>query len=205
MRKICALIIVAAFCATLPGAAFAGNAKDNNGAFVSIERDHSGTLHKMWHYISTHKELLASDAIIIAAWSADAASTINDERNCTSCIETNPVLGPHPTNSAVWLYASGWSAFQTTLNHLAWHYAPDPVLRHMVWIPTIITAVNEFPNVQNNVHWAEEAEEKDSAHPIGFGADPAANVRLGARKISPVWARQAAHTGIPVRFATDKR
>jgi len=205
MKKIYAFIAVATVCAALSGAAFARNANDNNEAFVSIERDHSGTLHKMWHYITTHKELLASDAIIIAAWSADAASTINDERNCTNCIETNSVLGPHPTTGAVWLYAYGWTAFQTTLNHLDWHYARDPVLRHMVWIPTVITAVNEFPNVQNNVHWAEEAEEKGSTHPIGFSADRAANIRLGALKISPVWANQAAHTGIPVRFATDAR
>jgi len=155
MRKMCGIIALATFCAVLPHAAFAGDGNDRNSAIISARSRADGPLHKVWHYVSTHKELLAVDAIIIAAWSADAASTVHDEHNCPSCIETNSVLGPHPSERAIWLYASGWSALQTTLNHLAWHYAPDPVLRHIVWIPAIVTATNELSNVRNNVQAAE--------------------------------------------------
>jgi hypothetical protein len=156
MKNPALLAVVCVFCCALfCRPAFAGNGRHKGDALVSVKQSRIGPLHEVWHYIDTHKELLASDAIIIAAWSADAASTINDQHNCPTCVETNPILGPHPTEDAIWLYASGWSAFQTTLNHLAWHYAPDPVLRHMVWIPTVITGINELPNVQNNVRWAE--------------------------------------------------
>lgn len=156
MKNPAMLVAVCIFCAVFCRPAFARDGSNKIGAFISVRQSRIGPLHEVWHYIDTHKELLASDAIIIAAWSADAASTINDEHNCPSCVETNSVLGPRPSESAVWLYASGWSALQTTLNHLAWHYAPDPVLRHMVWIPAVITGVNELPNVENNVRWAED-------------------------------------------------
>ena len=156
MKSPVTFVSVCLFCTLFCRPAFAGHGKDKGEAFVSVKSSSSnGPLGKVWHYVNTHKELLVSDAIIIAAWSADAASTVNDERNCPSCVETNSVLGPHPTEGAIWLYASGFSAFQTALNHLAWHYAPDPVLRHMVWIPAVITGVNELANVQNNVRWAE--------------------------------------------------
>src|ERR1700691_1997453 len=82
---------------------------------------------KILHYAAKHKELILADAVIVAAWSADAASTVNDERNCPSCVETNPFLGPHPSRHAIWISAVGYAGVQTTFNHLIWHYAPDPV------------------------------------------------------------------------------
>ena len=167
MKVILTLIAVAISCAALPLTTFAGNGQDEGtprSEFVSVS-SHPRPLHEVWHYITTHKELLAADAIVIAAWSADAASTINDEHNCPSCVEQNPIIGPHPSERAVWLYASGWSGLQTTLDHLLWHYAPDPILRHTVWISTIMLATNEAANVSNNVHYAE-AKSSSSSHLI---------------------------------------
>ena len=167
MKIFLTLIAVAISCAALPLTTFAGNGQDEGtprSEFVSVS-SHPRPLHEVWHYIATHKELLASDAVVIAAWSADAASTINDEHNCPSCVEQNSLVGPHPSERAVWLYASGWSGLQTALDHLLWHYAPDPLLRHTVWISTIMLATNEAANVSNNVHYAE-ATSSSSSHLI---------------------------------------
>jgi hypothetical protein len=112
-------------------------------------------LGKFWHFVSTHKELIISDAVVIAAWSADAASTVNDQRNCPSCVETNPLLGPHPSRHAIWLTASGSASLQTGLDHLLWRYAPNPVYRHMVWIPTAIIGLTETNNVWGNAQAAQ--------------------------------------------------
>lgn len=157
MKTLIAVIAITLSCISLPRTAFAGNGHDKDaykGAFVSASSQHR-PLHEIWHYINTHKELLAADAVVIAAWSADAGSTINDEHNCPSCVEQNPIVGPHPSAHVVWLYAFGMAGMQTAINNLAWHYAPDPILRHMVWIPAIIIGTNEAATVSNNVHYAE--------------------------------------------------
>jgi hypothetical protein len=107
------------------------------------------------HYAARHKELILADAVIIAAWSADAASTVNDERNCPTCVETNPFLGPHPTKHQLWLSAAGFAGAETTVNHLIWHYAPDPVYRHMVWAQSIMLGSMEANNVAGNVQAAQ--------------------------------------------------
>jgi hypothetical protein len=110
---------------------------------------------KILHYAARHKELILADAVIIAAWSADAASTVNDERNCPSCVETNPFLGPHPSEHQLWLSAVGISGVETSLNHLIWHYAPDPVYRHMVWAQPVMLGSMEANNVAGNVQAAQ--------------------------------------------------
>ena len=110
---------------------------------------------KAWHYVSTHKELIISDAIVIAAWSADAASTVNDQKNCATCVETNALLGRHPSKRAIWFTALGSTSGQIALSHLMWHYAPDPVYHHMVWIPAGIVGVMEANNVWGNVQAAQ--------------------------------------------------
>ena len=106
--------------------------------------------HRIWHYIKTHKELLASDAIEISAWSADAASTVYDENHCPNCVEQNSIIGKRPSGQAVWAYAIGAASVHATLSHLAWHYSPDSDDRHLIWFTTGILAVTEAFNVYGN-------------------------------------------------------
>jgi len=109
-------------------------------------------LGKAWHYINSHKELLASDVILAAAFSADAASTRFAEINCPSCIETAPFIGQHPNTIGVWGTAAGYTMGTVTLNHLLWHYAPDKSYRHIIWIWTIPVALNDgIYVIPNNV------------------------------------------------------
>lgn len=85
-------------------------------------------------YVKTHKELILADALVGAAWSLDAWSSARCQRiSPTGCIEQNPIVGPHPTSGQLYGFALGFSAAQITMNHLLWHYAPSPDLRHMIW------------------------------------------------------------------------
>jgi hypothetical protein len=108
------------------------------------------------HYAATHKELLISDIIIASAESADAASSTNCQKVAPiTCIETNPLIGKHPSNGATWRLAIGYSAGMITLDHLIWHYAPEPADRHLIWLTTIPIAIDETFNVKNNVDAAQ--------------------------------------------------
>ena len=116
---------------------------------------HAQRFGRALRYVARHKELMLSDAVIIAAWSADAASTVNDERNCPGCVETNPLLGAHPSEHAIWLTAATGAGIQTSIDHLLWHFAYDPLYRHMVWIQPVIIGSTEASNVYGNVKAAE--------------------------------------------------
>jgi hypothetical protein len=123
---------------------------------------------KIFHYAARHKELILADAVIIAAWSADAASTVNDTHNCPNCVETNPFLGAHPSAHAVWLSAMGFSATQTAVNHLIWHYAPASVYRHMIWAQGVMLGSTEANNVYGNVQAAQSSSRAN--HPLLRGS-----------------------------------
>jgi hypothetical protein len=110
---------------------------------------------RAWHYVSTHKELLAADAVIIAAWSADAASTVNVQHDCPTCVESSFLVGSHPSAHALWLTAAAFSGGEVTLNHLLWHRAPEPVDRHLIWVPALMVGVLETENVHGNAHTAQ--------------------------------------------------
>lgn len=108
------------------------------------------------HYIRTHKELLAADAIFAAAIFADDGSSIPCQHAAVPCIEENGLLGQHPSDRAFYLSGVGISAFELSMYHLLWHYAPDKVDRHIIWFPTTAFAIYEFRNVRSNVHIDEE-------------------------------------------------
>lgn len=125
-------------------------------SFLSARRERARLLGRVWHYIVTHKEVLAADAIAVSAWSADAASTVYDQHHCV-CIETNPLLGKHPSGGAIWSYGIGGAALQVSLNHVIWHYAPDHADRHLIWFEMTPLIGEEVFNVYSNVQAADIA------------------------------------------------
>jgi len=110
---------------------------------------------KAWHWVDTHKELLAANALVVASFSADAASTRYTEAHCPRCIETNPLLPGRPSSAEVWGVSAGYSVTVVTLNSLAWHYAPNKTIRHIVWYFTAPVVANEAVyTIPNNVRAA---------------------------------------------------
>jgi len=108
-----------------------------------------------WHWVSHHKELLAADGLIFLAWSADAASSVACQRERPkACVETNALLGKHPSAAASFGYALGLAGAQSTLNGLIWWSAGDSPGKHIIWLPTIAFTVLEIPNVKDNVQIA---------------------------------------------------
>lgn len=139
----------------------------------------------VWNYITTHKELLTGDAIVTSAWSADAASTVYDIHHCV-CVETNPLLGPHPSEHAVWMYGIGGAALQATISHLIWHYAPDHEDRHLFWFFVAPIAVEETINVRSNVQAARIAPKPSAFYNVNtfhfVRTDPFQTALLGTKE-----------------------
>jgi hypothetical protein len=125
-------------------------------SFLSARHERARPLGRIWQYIVTHKEVLAADAIAVSAWSADAASTVYDQHHCV-CIETNSLLGKHPSEGAVWSYGIGAAALHVSLNHLIWHYAPDHADRQLIWFEMTPLIGNEAFNIYWNVQAADMA------------------------------------------------
>jgi len=108
-----------------------------------------------WHYIKTHKELLASDGIVIGAIFADAGSSVYCQRNNPiGCYETNGLLGAHPNAGPTLALGSGIAGGMVLGNHLIWHFAPEKSDRHIIWFLTIPIAIEEGFTVKNNINVA---------------------------------------------------
>ena len=109
-----------------------------------------------WHWAGHHKELLAADALTIAAYSADAASTRYAEKRCPYCIETNPFIPGRPSAFDVWGVAGGYSGAAIALNGLIWRYAPEQFERHAIWLFVVPVVTNEAAfAVPNNIRAGE--------------------------------------------------
>jgi len=103
------------------------------------------------HYLGTHKELLASDALLIAALSADAISSLRcQHRFGPDCVEGNPLLPNHPSEFMYWGYFTGEEALYITAIHLWWHRNPSSRWRHIDWVVPIAASIIEMPNVRDN-------------------------------------------------------
>lgn len=119
---------------------------------------------RIFRYVSTHKELIMSDVIVIAAESADAASSAHCENVGSAytpnpCVETNPILGKYPGEPAQWAYSMSIAAALITTNHLLWHISkPDSVLPHLIWFGTAGLAIGQTLNVKSNVDTAENIQ-----------------------------------------------
>lgn len=126
---------------------------------ASIESSGRSVFGRIRHYIGTHKELLASDALLVAALSADAISSLH----CIHlprevCYETDPLFPSYPSELFYWGVYGGEEAAYITASHLWWHKHPDSPWRHIVWAVPIASSIWEIPNVQSNLAQAAEGE-----------------------------------------------
>src|ERR1700733_8599501 len=111
------------------------------------------------HYAVTHKELLASDALLIGAFSVDAVSTVKCQHLSTpdfNCVEGNKLLGIHPSELTVWGYFTGLEAVYVAASHLLWHKHPDSLWRHISWGLPIAYSISEIPTVRINLETAPD-------------------------------------------------
>lgn len=111
---------------------------------------------KVGHYVKTHKRLLVADAVIVAAWSADAASSVHAQKS-GCCVESNPILGPHPNEVATWSFAMGMAGLLVTGEHLIWWQGNkiDPEAGHvLIWPIPIAFGITEAINVHDNANYA---------------------------------------------------
>jgi hypothetical protein len=117
----------------------------------------AGPLHKVRRYISTHKELLAADVLLGADITADGASTVYVTDRCPSCIETNPLLGHHPSERSLWTLDVGYLVGLVTIEHLTWRYSPDRIYHHMIWMMVAPLTVEESVfTIPNNIRAGED-------------------------------------------------
>ena len=121
-----------------------------------IESRPRGGFGRIQHYVHTHKELLLADTLVWLGQGADAASTLHCIEVSTACRETNPIVGPRPNAlqlvGGVFLAAGG----VTTLNHLAWHFAPQ---RHIIWVWSGLMILRNGMATQNTVQQTERLQE----------------------------------------------
>ena len=54
------------------------------------------------HWVKTHKLLIATSAMFLAASMADTKTTIDGMRRCPSCVETSDLYGSHPSPARLW-------------------------------------------------------------------------------------------------------
>jgi hypothetical protein len=100
------------------------------------------------HYVGTHKELLASDAVIFAALSADAITSVRCQHVYkVDCAESSRFLPNHPSEFEYWGYLGGQGAVYISSTHLWWHKHPDSPWRHIVWAGPIAVSIYEAFNL----------------------------------------------------------
>lgn len=103
------------------------------------------------HYVRTHKELLAYDAIVYAAPAADAASTVHCMHYSTYCTESNPQLPLRPSNAQLYLYQGALSSGLILAGHLLWHFAPHKQAAQMLPFAAIPVAIGSGMQTKTNV------------------------------------------------------
>ena len=54
------------------------------------------------HFIKTHKLLIATSALFVAADIADTRTTLDVQQRCPACVETSDFYGPHPSPARLW-------------------------------------------------------------------------------------------------------
>jgi hypothetical protein len=94
-----------------------------------------------------------NDAIIISASVADAVSTVNVEHNCPTCVERNPIVGPHPAARVVWTCGIGIAKAEV----LVGRFSPDPADRDLIGRTTGRVAVDQAFNVKGTTEAAQSA------------------------------------------------
>jgi len=121
-----------------------------------IEYERRGTFGRIQHYVSTHKELLASDVLLFSALSADAISSVHCVHMANLCYEGNRILPDRPSDFVIWGYFTGLETIYITASHLWWHKHPDSRWRHIAWVAPIAYSIYEVPIVRSNWDYAPE-------------------------------------------------
>jgi hypothetical protein len=139
----------------------AAHAQDESGRIAAM-RFHESRLKRITNYVTTHKELLISDTLVVFAQAADAASSVHCQR-LPGCVEQNRLLGKHPNELQTWGAAMGFSGGFITLVHLSQVFASNRVERHLFWGPTAAMCLREVWNVHSNVNEAEFLQHQQAA------------------------------------------
>jgi len=129
---------------------------------VAALRFHESRLKRITYYVTTHKELLISDTLVVFAQAADVASSVHCQR-LPGCAEGNPLLGKHPTELETWGAGIGASAGMITLIHLSQLFATNRFERHLFWGPVAGMCVREVWNVHSNANEAELLQRQQAA------------------------------------------
>lgn len=73
------------------------------------------------NWLGRHKWLLITSAALLASSAADAVSTQNVPHHCPSCVETDPLLGKHPSPTRLWITLGAVNAGFVAMNWWAIH------------------------------------------------------------------------------------
>lgn len=118
---------------------------------IAAQPAQAGPIGRAWHYVSTHKELLATDALIMAGQMADAASTVHCIHYSPYCTENNPALPLRPTNAQLYIDAGGIGLGVCAIDHLLWHLAPRAADRQIVIFAAAPIAIGDALQTKMNV------------------------------------------------------
>jgi len=125
-----------------------------------------GFPHKVWHYVSTHKQILIRDALIAGSISADAWSTQRCLAASPNCYETNPLVGQRPSPLQLWGFSAGGIAVGIAFNHLIPHLEQDKSTGQILpWLGVIPLTVSESWFAYSNVQTADKL--RNSRKPDG--------------------------------------
>jgi hypothetical protein len=121
-------------------------------------------------YISTHKMLLVTDSLLVLSGLADSASSVHCQHMHPACVESNEVLGKHPSNATLYGSKMGLTAGWIVLNH--W-WASDnhgePVQRvYVFWTAPLIflSATYAYHNADVAVRMSKARAQIMQAVPI---------------------------------------
>jgi hypothetical protein len=100
------------------------------------------------------KRWWAGIAVIVIDHALDASSTMGVQHRCPDCVETNPILGPHPSAAQVWGLDAGAILFYSGLHYVEWYAGHDDPNKYWrfasQWTIPIIDASFETPAIANN-------------------------------------------------------
>jgi hypothetical protein len=81
------------------------------------------------------------EAVIAAAFAADAHSSSYVRDRCPGCVETNLLLGSHPSNRAIAVDSSLFFGLYTAFHIGSWEACPDPNGDDKAWRVACYTAI----------------------------------------------------------------
>jgi hypothetical protein len=67
-------------------------------------------------WANRHKLLIITSAVMFAASAADAQTSIDAEKRCPACTETNPFVGSHPSSTVLWSFVVAGNSGVTLLD-----------------------------------------------------------------------------------------